>query len=213
MAKPGDRHSQPPTGAPMGAEPRDHSLLIREAVRCPSPSPLPKVLGGPLQDRLGNVGHERMVTSQRFSGVGGLQESFHIRPLRALSPAPSQGVCVSSGVSSNQVSWMAFTPFSFGKEPCKQLLCSLRDIPHFLFVVLSLHCHLGDGDSLPAAVLRLGVRSLLCVGLTQPSSCEPVLLAPGAPSSGANFVLFSFERLPFFLLQVVICTAGDSSTG
>lgn len=55
----------------MVAEPGDHSPLKREAVKCSSPSSLPKVLGVPLQKWLGNVGNERKdgLTSQRFLGV------------------------------------------------------------------------------------------------------------------------------------------------
>lgn len=52
---------QAPLGAPVGAEPGDHSPIIREAVESASPSPLPKVLGGTLlQDWLDNVGKERL---------------------------------------------------------------------------------------------------------------------------------------------------------
>lgn len=35
VAKTGDRHGQPPSGAPMGVEPRDHNLLISDIVKCP----------------------------------------------------------------------------------------------------------------------------------------------------------------------------------
>lgn len=55
----------------MVTEPRDHSPLMREAVKCCSPSSLPKVLGVPLQKWRGHVGDERKdgLTSQRFLGV------------------------------------------------------------------------------------------------------------------------------------------------
>lgn len=55
----------------MVAEPRDHSPLMREAIKCCSPASLSKVLGVPLRKWLGNVGDERKdgLTSQGFLGV------------------------------------------------------------------------------------------------------------------------------------------------